>query len=168
LSSTLGERTTANGLERATRRRHSGIGEAWTGSGTSPARHDGELRPGSTDGERREHGRRGAARAMMATGTMRAGTRWRACGAAAGRRSGLGRGGRDGCRQSGWRARALATVCGRRERGKRDREQAWGRRERSGLGRIYRGEREEERSSGVMPLMACINGGEKRTHLKLQ
>jgi hypothetical protein len=112
----LGERTTANGLERATRRRHSGIGEAWTGSGMSPARHDGELQRSSTDGERREHGRRGAARAMMAMGTVRAGTRWRACGAAAGGRSGFGRGGRDGCRRSGWRARALATVCGRRER----------------------------------------------------
>jgi hypothetical protein len=45
LSSTLGERTTANGLERATRRRLGTTGSARLGggSGTSPARHDGEL-----------------------------------------------------------------------------------------------------------------------------
>jgi hypothetical protein len=50
LSSTLGERTTANGLERATRRRLGTTGSArlGRGSGTSPARHDGELRFRST------------------------------------------------------------------------------------------------------------------------
>jgi hypothetical protein len=81
----------------------------------------------------------------MATGTVRAGTRRRACGW-----SRFGRGGRDERRRSGWRARALATA-----RGKRDREQAWGERERSGLGQIYRGEREEERSGGGF---MAING----------
>jgi hypothetical protein len=69
----LGERTTANGLERATRRRLGTTGSArlgW-GSGTSPARHDVELPLRSTtamavssggEGEN-EEGVRGGARA---------------------------------------------------------------------------------------------------------
>jgi hypothetical protein len=65
LSSTLGERTTVNGLERATRRRHGGIGEAWRGFGHV----SGELRLRSTtattvssdgEGENEEGVREGA------------------------------------------------------------------------------------------------------------
>jgi hypothetical protein len=40
----LGERTTANGLERATRRRHSGIDEAWTGFGHISGEADAQNR----------------------------------------------------------------------------------------------------------------------------
>jgi hypothetical protein len=56
---------------------------------------------------------------------------------------------------------------GRRDRGKRDREQAWGGRERSGLGRIYRGKREEERSAdgfmAINGISSWSNGGETAT-----
>ena len=116
LSPTLGERTTANGLEHATRRRLGTTGSTrlgW-GSGTSPARHDDEFQLWSTtatavssggEGENKE-GVRGGARAgrgrglgvqfIEEGGDEREGERGALGGRNGGRRDGIHQRGRHG------------------------------------------------------------------------